>query len=108
MARPIAFRECMSEQRMNSRGRFRIADDVISEIIDGEAVILDAKAGVYFTLNRTATCVWQVIEEDGHLARAREEILRRFKAPDHQLDADLERHVSDLLAKGLIVEDPPQ
>jgi len=40
-----------------------IPDDVLFRELDGEAVLLNLKTGIYFGLNPVATRMWQLIVE---------------------------------------------
>lgn len=49
---------------MNSASQFRInAPTVISETIDGEAIIINLDTGAYYSLRETGAAVWQLIDK---------------------------------------------
>jgi coenzyme PQQ synthesis protein D (PqqD) len=79
-----------------------ISDDVVFEVLDDETVLLNLTTGEYHTLNGTGTRAWQLIEEHGDLDRVREAMAAEFDVDAAKLDADLERLVSDLVARGLL------
>lgn len=78
-----------------------IAPDVIGEIVDGEAVVLDLRNGVYFALNGVGTRIWELIREYGDRDRIREQLLLEFDVQPEELDRDLDRWLRDLEARGL-------
>ncbi|HEY3237888.1 MAG TPA: PqqD family protein [Polyangiaceae bacterium] len=80
----------------------RIADNVVSEVLDGQAVILNLRTGQYFGLNATGTVIWQLIEEHGDPERIRAELLGRFDTESDVVDADLRRLIAVLQTKGLV------
>ncbi|MCA1726779.1 MAG: PqqD family protein [Actinobacteria bacterium] len=79
-----------------------ISEDVVFEVLDDETVLLNLTTGEYHTLNGTGTRAWQLIEEHGDLDRVREAMVAEFQVDAVKLDADLERLVSDLVARGLL------
>lgn len=90
---------------VSEQGRLRISEDVVFEVVAGEAVLLHLGTGVYFTLNPTGTRFWQLVEEGEDLDRVRERMLAEFDVPAERLVADLERLVGELEAKGLLVRE---
>lgn len=86
-----------------ARRELSIAPDVIGEIVDGEAVVLDLRNGVYFALNGVGTRIWELIGQHGVPTLVRSQILEEFDVAPSQLDADLERWLSELKARGLVI-----
>ena len=82
--------------------KLTVADDVISEILDGEAVLLNLKTGTYFSLNPSGSRIWQLIEQLGELTSVRDAMLREFEVRPECLDADLESLLKELEQRGLI------
>lgn len=80
----------------------RISKDVLFEILDGEAVLLELDSGTYFQLNRTGTRMWQLIQEHGDPDRIVSQIAGEFDASPAQIKQDLDALLSDLAANGLI------
>jgi hypothetical protein len=84
---------------------FRVPEDVVFEVLDGEAVLLNLKTGVYFTLNETGTRVWQLLREHGEPEAIRAAMRDEFDISPEALKADVARVIEDLVAKGLVVVD---
>jgi hypothetical protein len=92
--------------RMTDRARavsIAVAPDVVSEIVDGEAVLLDLRNGVYFSLNRVGTRIWQLIQQHGALEPVREQLLAEFEVSGEALERDLTHWLSELRGRGLLV-----
>jgi hypothetical protein len=85
---------------------FTIPDEVVFEVLGGEAVVLNLETGIYFTLNPVGTRIWQLIEEHGDLARVRETMISEYEVGQEQLDRDLETLMGELVEKGLVVSAP--
>jgi hypothetical protein len=86
-----------------SGGRFQISDSAVFRELDGEAVILHLDSGTYFGLDRIGTRVWQLLETHGSIDRVVRELLDEFDVDADRLTDDVERLVSEMLQKGLIV-----
>jgi hypothetical protein len=82
--------------------RFARSKDVISRVIDGEAVLLDLVSGRYLGLNDVATRVWELLDEGRTCGAIREALLAEFAVAPEVLDGDLDRLFADLLERGLI------
>lgn len=82
--------------------RLTIPDDVVFEVLDGEAVVLNLKTGIYFTLNPVGTRAWQLIQEHGELEKVLEVMLAEYEVEPALLDADLRELVEKLRGKGLL------
>jgi hypothetical protein len=86
--------------------RVAVADDVVYEVLDGEAVVLDLTSGTYFALNSTATRLWQLVERDGDVEKILEMMRAEYEVDPAVLDRDLRTLVDDLRAKGLLRAEP--
>lgn len=88
---------------MNIDSRVHILDDVLFQELQGEAVLLNLKTGVYLGLNPVGTRIWQLLQEDGSLARVRDTMLREYDVAPEQLTNDLLTLVSQMEQQGLLV-----
>lgn len=70
--------------------------------LEGEAVLLNMKTGVYFGLNATATRMWHLLLEQGRLATVRDAIADEYDVEVAACTADLLRFVDGLVAQGLV------
>ncbi len=82
--------------------RFTPAADVVSRVLDGEAVLLDLASGRYLGLNAVATRVWEQIGAGDTFAAIRAALLGEFDVPADVLDRDLDQLFADLHERGLI------
>jgi len=85
--------------------RFRVADGVVGEILDGEAVLLDTQRGHYYRLNRTGTLLWTSLERDGRVDRAIEAILKEFPVAPDEVRRDIQAVLGELESFHLLVRD---
>ena len=77
--------------------------DVIDEVFDGEAVLVNLRTGCYYALNPSASEIWALL---GSAARSAEELARevslRYQLDPESADA-VERFVARLRAEELVV-----
>jgi hypothetical protein len=86
-------------------GSLRLADGVVYEVVDGEAVVLHLPSGTYLRLNRTATKAWEALVGGAGLEGAKESILAGFQADPAVVASDLENLADDLVRRGLMVRE---
>jgi hypothetical protein len=89
-----------TEISLNSR--VRIQDDVLFQELKGEAVLLNLKTGVYLGLNQLGTRIWQLLQEDGSLDRAKEVILQEYDVTPEKCAQDLLDLVQQMEKQGLV------
>jgi coenzyme PQQ synthesis protein D (PqqD) len=68
---------------------------VISEVIDGEAVIINLTTGNYYSLNESGAAVWSSLERSATV----DEIATRLASRYDASPADVRSAVTDLLAE---------
>jgi hypothetical protein len=88
---------------MNPQTRWIIPDDVVFEVLDDEAVLLNLKTGIYYGLNDTGTRIWKLIEEHGDIDTVRRRMLEEFEVSQETLEGDLLALLPELLDRGLLV-----
>ncbi len=82
--------------------RIRIRDDVLSRVLEGEAVLLDLKSGTYFGLNEVGSEVWEIIRSGADIGQIRAKLLEQFDVDRHTVDRDLETLIAQLEERGLV------
>jgi hypothetical protein len=82
--------------------RFAIPSDVVFEVVDGEAVLLNLRKGVYYGLNQTGTRVWQLLEDHHTRSALQRRLLEEFDVGARDVIDDLDGLLSQLLENGLI------
>jgi hypothetical protein len=83
--------------------RVAIHEDAVFRDLDGEAVILQLEAGLYFGLDPVGTRLWQLIEMHGQLRPVLAAAVEEFDVPADVLERDLLELVSSLAEKKLVV-----
>ena len=84
---------------------YRVPADVLRAPVADDEVLYNPQTGVYHLLNATGRDLLGSIEEGADLEEAARRLSERTgEAPDRVL-ADARRFASDLLERGLLVED---
>jgi len=79
-----------------------IPEEVLSQELDGEAVLLDLASENYFRLNETGLRIWQLLTENGDPELAFGRLLQEFEIDRQTLRDDMEQLLSQLLEEGLL------
>jgi len=82
--------------------RFTLSADVVSRVLDGDAVLLDLASGKYLGLNAVATRVWELLGQGQAFGAIRAGLLTEFEVPAAVLDGDLDQLFADLQERALI------
>jgi hypothetical protein len=83
--------------------RITLSAEQVSAHLDGEAVVLDLRDGVYFGLNPVAARVWSLLKEAPRsVAELRQTILDEYDVPFEQCDGDLRALLESLIGHGLV------
>ncbi|MBI4955636.1 MAG: PqqD family protein [Myxococcales bacterium] len=80
----------------------RVPPDVLSRMLDGEAVILDLTSGTYFGLDAVGSRIWELIQAGATPRQIRTTLCEEFEVDDATVAQDLAKLVATLRAKGLL------
>ena len=80
------------------------ATSVVSDVIDGEAVMLHRSSGDYFSTDGVGCLIWQWIEEGRGHGRMQGDLEARFAADPAAIAAALDAFILDLLSHQLVRE----
>lgn len=80
----------------------QIPVDVVSERLDGEAVLLQLSSGEYYGLNASGALIWQLLKEGASVSQIQSALHARYRMDPAVLDADLARILEQLASKGLV------
>jgi hypothetical protein len=85
----------------------RPARSVVSQQLDGEAVLLDLERETYFSLNRVGARIWALIGEGLTFSAIVDRLADEFDASRTVIAADAMALAEELLAAGLVEPLPP-
>lgn len=76
---------------------------VISEIIDGEAVMINLTTGNYYSLNESGAAAWNAIEAGATVGDLVELLAARYEGDRAEIQSAVERLIDELAREELIV-----
>ena len=82
--------------------RVQVNEDVLFQELQGEAVLLNLKSGIYFGLDPIGTRIWQLFAEHKLLTEIAQTILAEYDVSEDNCSADLLKLVDDLEHHGLV------
>jgi hypothetical protein len=83
-------------------GKFKVTPHVQFTIVDGQAVLLDNKKGIYLGLDDVGTRIWQQLAQGASLDQIASGLLQEFQVTEAVAVKDLEQFMSQLTQKGLV------
>lgn len=78
-----------------------IPEEVYTQEIGEETILLDTEGGRYFSLDPVGTRMWQLLRQHGALRPAYETLLTEYDVTPERLEADLLALTEKMVAKGL-------
>jgi hypothetical protein len=87
---------------MKNERRFRISPKVLSQEVDGEAVLLDLEGEAYFGLNEVGARIWQLLRQDHGFTELLDVLESEFDVSREQLEQDVDQLLKSLADAGLI------
>jgi Coenzyme PQQ synthesis protein D (PqqD) len=78
------------------------AKDQISRDLDGEAVILNMKSGVYCGLNEVGARIWQLVQKTIDIEQICETLLAEYNVEKERCENEVLALLQQMAAKGLI------
>ena len=88
--------------------RFRVnSPAVASEVIDGEAVIMNLKSGVYFSTRQVGSLLWSWVEQGASVSAMVHALAGTSDAKPEVVEQTVQRFIAELLEHDLIRELAP-
>ena len=82
--------------------RVQVNEDVLFQELQGEAVLLNLKSGIYFGLDPIGTRIWQLFAQHDTLSEIVQVITGEYDVARDRCEADLVALVTELERQGLI------
>ena len=79
-----------------------VADDVVSQELDGELVLLSLDRAEYFGLNLTGTRVWHWLREGAPIHAVAERLAAEYQLEAGRAEADVLAVAQSLVVEGLV------
>ncbi len=84
--------------------RWTRSKDCVERIINGEAVLLNLKSGVYYSLNETGTEIWRLLGDICVIEDIIEVLQNDYDCCAHDVESQVQELLDDLCAENLITE----
>jgi hypothetical protein len=82
---------------------YRLRDaNIVSEIIDEEAIVMDLNSGSYFSAEGAGAVIWDGMVCGFEVAQIKQRVLQSFALDSARLDADFEDFAAALVANKLV------
>ena len=88
--------------------KLQIPENVVFQVLDGQAVVLNLDSGYYFGLNEVGTRFWQRLGETDSLDTIVEGLLGEFEVERSVLEQDIAELINDLKTRKLVEEAPSE
>lgn len=82
--------------------RVKLNEDVLFQEVQGDAVLLDLKTGVYFGLDKVGTRIWQLMGDKGELSGVVAQMEQEFDVERERCEGDVISLARRLEEEGLI------
>jgi hypothetical protein len=76
----------------------------ISETIDGETIIINLETGYYYSVNNTATIIWNEIKENRSIRSISQHFLNHYEVDTDTAEKSIAEIISFFLKDDLILE----
>ncbi len=92
---------------MGPETKIVIPSQVMSRQVGDETVILDLGSGMYFGLDPVGAKIWQLLSEGHQLDAVVSTLAAEYDVPEAQLRQDVNSLVSELVSRGLVLQQSP-
>jgi hypothetical protein len=82
--------------------RFSISDEVLSQEVNGETVLLDLEGESYFGLNEVGTRIWQLLQSKPTVVETLNTLSDEYDVDQEQLESDVDELLLKLSDAALI------
>ena len=86
--------------------RLVLSPDALARELNGEILILDLRTSQYFGLTGSGARIWQLIEAGLERDALSTALRQEFSGDPQRIDDEVAQFVSDLIERGLLVDEP--
>ena len=88
--------------KFQTTDRFHISEEVLSQEVNGETVLLDLEGEAYFGLNEVGTRIWQLLQAEPTVVETLNTLSDEYDVSREQLENDVGDLLDKLTDAGLI------
>jgi hypothetical protein len=74
----------------------------ISGRLHDEMVMMDMDQGKYFSLNPTATVIWELLDKPLSMEELCDRLMEEYEVDKEQCLDDVKEHIKEMIKKGLV------
>ena len=87
---------------MNANRKLAVPDDVLTQVVGDEMVLLHARTGVYYGLDAAGARMFSVVTTAESIPAACDTLLAEYDVEEARLGADVDALVEKLIGLGLL------
>lgn len=87
---------------MNLPKKIQVPQDVVSQTLGDEVVLLNLRTGVYWNLNASGALIWNEVQAHGNPQKASEALRQAFETTRTEAEEAVSGLLHDLSREGLI------
>ena len=91
--------------KLEPTDRFKISDEVLSQEVNGETVLLDLEGEAYFGLNEVGTRIWQLLQTESAIEDILNTLSAEYDVSRLQLECDVGALLDKLADAGLVAKE---
>ena len=76
---------------------------VIHEVIEGEAILVNLDSGSYFSLDKVGAVVWELLEQGFPMGRLIDLVATQYAGTKNEIEEGVSQLVTELQREGLVV-----
>lgn len=85
------------------KGNWRPDPDVMTQLVEGETVLVHLQTNEIYALNPTATRAWEMLAAGSNREEVQEALLEEFDVPPDQLRDEIDALIAELVEKKLLL-----
>lgn len=93
----------MNKTAINSNSLISRNPDIIHTDMDGETVMMNIEQGGYYGLDKTATTIWEMLEDDLTVAQICDRLCEKYDVETQQCQTDTLPFIQDMAEHHVIL-----
>jgi len=85
------------------KGNWRPDPDVMTQLVEGETVLVHLQTNEIYALNPTATRAWDMLATGSNREEVQEALLEEFDVPPDQVRDEIDALITELVEKKLLL-----
>ncbi|MDF2844274.1 MAG: hypothetical protein K0R00_2700 [Herbinix sp.] len=78
-------------------------EDIMATNLDGEIVMMNIDTGNYYSLGKTGSMIWNILEESMEVRELVNKLMELYQVSEQRCEVEVMNFVKEMLKEGLIV-----